>query len=160
MLRWVRLSGLFSLAVTIGCGQAFAMNGGWTPLSPDALTRLYAGKTWKWKQGAAFFAADGRFKGWSESNGKRADGIGTWDVRDDGVVCFIATWTMIGKPSPNSNPPVETCFSHQAKRGEIAQARVPGAQWYIFKHAAPRPSDEFYKLRRGDRTGLKNTPLT
>jgi hypothetical protein len=159
MSRWLGSFGAISLAVAIGCGEAaFAADKGWTPLVPDALTRLYAGKTWRWKQGAAYFAPDGRFKAWSGSKRNPTEGIGTWDVRDEGVMCFVATWTTIGKPSPNPNPPVETCFRHQAKRGMIAQAKVPGAQWYVFKHALPRQSDEFFKLRVGDHTRLKSTP--
>ena len=91
----------------------------WTSLDPSALAALYSGKTWVWKDGAAYFAPDGRFKAWSRSEGKLTEGFGTWDIRSDGGMCFTATWrTSPAKPQEAAGKPVETCFGH-ATRGNV-----------------------------------------
>jgi len=127
----------------------------WAPLDPSAVTRLYAGKTWKWKQGAAYFATDGRFKAWSRSGRELTEGFGTWTVREDGVMCFTATWeTIPAKPQQGSNPPLESCFGHQARGNAIAQMKLPSGQWYLFRRSPPRKTDEFFKLLPGDHTRL------
>jgi hypothetical protein len=125
----------------------------WAPIDLAALTCLYAGKTWLSKNGAAYFAPDGRFKAWSRSNQELSEGFGTWDVRPDGVMCFDAAWrTISSKPQPVSVPKVETCFSHQARGRAIAQMKLPEGAWYFFRRPKPRKTDEAFKLRPGDRT--------
>ena len=125
----------------------------WAPLDPAALTSLYAGKTWKWKQGAGYFAPDGRFKAWSRSGPKLTQGVGTWTVRGDGLMCFTATWrTNSAEAQQGASPPVDTCFSHEARGNAIAQMRQPNGPWYFFRNSPPRKTDEFFKLRRGDHT--------
>src|SRR5260370_18305418 len=155
--------GACALVVTIGCRDEGALAAGaatasknWVPLDPAALTRLYAAKTWLWKNGAAYFAPDGGFKAWSRSKQELSEGFGTWEVRPDGVMCFAASWrTISSKPQPDSAPKVETCFSHQAKGRAIAQMKLPDGIWYFFRRPKPRKTDEVFKLRPGDHTRLE-----
>ena len=146
--------------VSIAMFLLFAQNGmaasaraklDWAPLDPTYLKSMYANKTWIWKSGAGYFGADGQFKAWSRSNGVVTRASGTWDVRDDGMMCFSASWSVGSAPSSEA-PIAETCFSHSAKGRKIAQMREPDGKWYIFKHARTQKKDEFLKLRPGDRT--------
>ena len=62
------LTGACALVLAIGCAEgavAATASKQWTPLGGAEVIDLYAGKTWKWKNGAAYFAPDGRFKAWS-----------------------------------------------------------------------------------------------
>ena len=150
-----------AIAVAIVCADEGALakdaaaSKRWTPLDPSALTALYAGKTWKWKEGAAYFSPDGRFKAWSRSGGKLTQGFGTWSIRSDGGMCFTANWeTIPAKPQQGAGKPVETCFAHQARGNAIAQMKLPNGPWYFFRRSPPRKTDEFFKLQTGDRTRL------
>ena len=161
LARWRASMGGLALTVAMGCsgeeasGGTAAASKHWAPLAPSAVSRLYAGKTWKWKDGAAYFAADGRFKAWSRSGRELTEGLGTWTVREDGVMCFTATWATIpARPQQGSNPEVETCFSHQARGNAIAQMKWPDGPWYFFRRSPPRKTDELFKLRAGDHTRL------
>lgn len=155
-MRFLRAAG-----VSIATFLFFAQNGmaaagqaklAWAPLDPTYLQSMYANKTWVWKSGAGYFGADGHFKAWSRSKGVVTRGSGTWDVRDDGMMCFSASWSVGSDATPAIETPlVETCFSHSAKGRAIAQMREPDGKWYIFKHARTRRQDEFLKLRPGDR---------
>lgn len=130
---------------------------GWAPLSPAALEALYAGKTWRWKRGAAYFSPDGRFKAWSREGGKMTEGRGSWDVREGGLMCFTATWeTASTQAGQAPSRPVETCFGHEARSRAIAQMRLPKDPWYFFRHAPPRKTDEIFKLQAGDRTHIRS----
>ena len=125
----------------------------WAPLDPSALMALYSGKTWLWKDGAAYFAPDGRFKAWSRAGGKLTEGFGTWDIRSDGGMCFTATWGAVAAKSVQAaGKPVETCFAHAARGTAIAQMKLPNGPWYSFRRSPPRRTDEFFKLVPGDRT--------
>ena len=129
----------------------------WSPLGLSAVNALYAGKTWRWKQGAAFFSPDGHFKAWSRAGGKLADGRGAWDLRGDGVMCFTATWENVPDTAGHGpSQPAETCFDHEARGSAIAQRKLPDGRWYFFKHAPPQKTDEFFKLETGDRTRLSS----
>ena len=57
----------------------------------------------------------------------------------------VAKWT--GK---SGSAPATTCFSHRTKGGAIYQKREPSGDWYLFKHARTRSSDEYAKFRSGD----------
>ncbi len=154
------IGGLVLLVATGCCGEetlakARTAANNWTPLDPSTLTALYAGKTWKWKEGAAYFASDGRFKAWSRSGGKLTEGFGTWSIRSDGGMCFTANWeTIPAKPEQGAGKPVETCFAHQARGSAIAQMKLPNGPWYFFRRSPRRKTDEFFKLVPGDHTGL------
>lgn len=127
----------------------------WTPLDPPALDALYAGKTWQWKRGAAYFSPDGRFMAWSREGGKKTEGRGAWDLRGDGVMCFTATWAPIpAQAGQGPSPPVETCFGHEKRGSAIAQMKLPNGPWYFFRRSPPGKTDEVFKLRKGDRTHL------
>jgi hypothetical protein len=150
-----------ALALAAACicqGTAASVAGPirWAPLQAAELTALYSGKTWQWKDGAAYFAPDGRFKAWSRAKGKLTEGFGIWEARPDGVMCFDASWQTV---SPNAQqtptPKVETCFSHGVSGNAIAQRKLPDGAWYYFRHTRPTKSDEFFKLRAGDHTRLE-----
>jgi len=156
MARNVISIGSCALALAIVCGgqsSAIAAARQWAPVDGAALAQLYAGKTWRWKNGAAYFAPDGGFKAWSRSKRELTEGFGTWKVRDDGVMCFNASWgTVPTKPGEASSPKVDTCFEHQARGNALAQMKLPDGVWYFFRHGKPRKTDEVFKLRPGDHT--------
>jgi len=102
-----------------------------TPLTSAELVRLYECRTWLWSAGAGYFSPKKRaFTAWSAENGK---------------LCFRAKWT--GK---SGSAPATTCFSHRTKGGAVYQKREPSGDWYLFKHARTRSSDEYAKFRSGD----------
>ena len=152
-----------ALALAVGCGSQSVLAAvstvnasGWAPIESWTLMRLYSGKTWKWKDGAAYFGPDGSFKAWSRSNHQRYEALGTWEVRADGVMCFMAPWRAV-PPKPDAAPPpnVETCFWHKVKGNAVAQRKLPDGMWYVFRHAEPRKTDEVFKLQRGDHIRLQ-----
>jgi Protein of unknown function (DUF995) len=152
-----------ALILVIGCSSQSVLaavpaagSRTWTPIESWALLKLYSGKTWKWKDGEAYFAPDGSFKAWSSSNHQRYEALGNWEVRADGVMCFIAPWQAVpSKPDATPSPKVESCFWHQVKGNAIAQRKLPDGIWYFFRHAEPRKTDEVFKLQRGDRARLR-----
>jgi hypothetical protein len=123
-------------------GQSLA---GWRPAQLEALAKIYAGRTWIWRDGGAYFAADGNFTALSGGMGRSTIARGTWQVRPEGKLCFTANWG----PKPD-DAPKETCFSHLAKGGTILQLKEPDGRWFVFKHAQPRDDDEVHKLVLGD----------
>jgi Protein of unknown function (DUF995) len=162
VFKWMSVRAC-ALVLAIGCLSQSALAAAvpeagrrsWTPIESWTLLKLYSGKTWKWKDGAAYFAPDGSFKAWSSSNHRRYEASGTWEVRADGVMCFIAPWRAVPpRPDEAPSPTVETCFWHQVHGNAIAQRKLPDGMWYLFRHAAPEKTDEVFKLRRGDRTRL------
>jgi Protein of unknown function (DUF995) len=156
MSRLTIFTGTCALVVAIGwCGGAGAgvASKQWAPLDGVSIIDLYAGKTWIWKNGAAYFAPDGRFKARSRSKNQLTEGLGTWEAGDNGVMCFDAAWRPVpSKGEEASAPAVKTCFEHLGLRGAIAQRKLPDGIWYFFRHAKPRKTGEVFKLRRGDHT--------
>jgi hypothetical protein len=122
----------------------------WAPLTTEYVESMYSNKTWMWKNGAGYFGADHHFKAWTRSKGVVTRADGTWDVRDEGMMCFSARWGA-SVDLLSEAPVKETCFSHSAKGRKIAQMSEPDGKWYIFKHARTRKRDEFLKLRPGER---------
>lgn len=121
------------------------------PLADAILGQIYAGKTWFWKDGAAYFAGGGQFKAWSRTNSALNKASGTWYLRGSGVICFSAAWR-----TPNEDPasvtPVETCLRHAVHDGDIMQMKEPNGEWYVFKHRVGQRGDEINKFAPGDHT--------
>ncbi len=118
------------------------------PMSAKALEALYAGKTWKWKDGAGYFSADGhQFTGWQQTSPSwYYYGRGRWTTSNSGKLCMQALWyyrTGYGK-----NP---SCILHREKDGVIYQKPALGGEWYVFRHNPVRPDDEIHRLLPGDR---------
>lgn len=117
-----------------------------SPLSAEALEALYAGRTWKWKDGGGFFSADRhRFIAWSQKGRAWSYGQGRWYATNRGKLCLQAYWR-----SKMSDGGDTTCFVHRQKDGVIYQKRSLGGDWYIFRHRSLRSTDEAAKLIRGD----------
>ena len=154
-MRFCRTAGISIAAFLFFAQTGIAVSANarlaWVPLDPIYVQSMYSNKTWVWKNGAGYFGADHHFKAWSRARGVVTWGSGSWDVRDDGMMCFSASWSAGSAPSSEA-PIKETCFSHSAKDHKIAQMREPDGKWYIFKHAKTRRGDEFLNLRPGDRT--------
>ena len=118
-------------------------------LTSGEVYQLYANRSWTWKEGAGYFAAKKRtFTAWSREGGKSSYAQGRWFITERGKLCFRAEWH-----AADGSAPATTCFSHRVKKGVIYQRREPDGEWYVFKHARARTSDEFAKLRRGDHVG-------
>jgi uncharacterized protein DUF995 len=136
-----------------------------SPMSTDALEKLYAGRTWQWgKNGAGFFSAKKNTQGLSggkrfiaETRHGRARGYGQgdWYVTRGGKLCMRALWS--DKNSGNNG--AITCFLHREKDGVIYQKRNLGGQWYVFRHNPVRKNDEARKLVKGDRVSKEVSQL-
>lgn len=121
------------------------------PLTTDELFRLYANRSWLWKDGAGYFPSkQRRFVAATGSSSKSSYGIGTWFLPGPGKLCFRASWY-----AKNGVAPALTCFSHRKKDGVVYQKREPDGEWYAFRNAPTRTSDEYRKLRPGDYVSTK-----
>lgn len=128
-----------------------------SPMKADALVRLYAGRTWKWKTGGGFFFADAskgwfvpadwkQFAAWSRQGHKWSYGEGSWYATNGGKLCLHALWT-----DEKWRSTARTCFLHREKNGVIYQKRSIGGRWYVFSHNPAQANDEVSKLLEGDR---------
>ncbi|NEI73549.1 DUF995 domain-containing protein [Rhizobium lusitanum] len=116
------------------------------PMSAAALKKLYAGRSWIWKDGAGFFSRHhGRFTAWSHTGAQRSYARGTWYATDRGKLCMSAIWYSRKSAAPNVS-----CFLHRQRSGIIYQKRASGGKWYIFRHNPIKHDDEVLKLRPGD----------
>lgn len=121
------------------------------PLTAFELYQLYGNKTWDWGNGGGRFNETGRkFLGWSSDKGQTYFAEGSWSVDDLGQMCMRATWTDDSISKRNS-----TCFGHRKVGNVIYQRRQPSGKWYIFRHGAPKPGDEFLKLVPADTVSTK-----
>ena len=112
----------------------------------SSINSLYAGKSWIWSDGAAYFSPDRKFVAWSGSGKNMAYVQGTWWVSPTGWVCFQGLWHANGPSGRNS-----TCFSHRMGPEQVMyQRKEPGGDWYVFKHTQPMAGDEYAKFKNGD----------
>lgn len=115
-------------------------------MTATELHALYAGKSWRWPDGAGLMEAENRrFSAIAGSGEKSSWAVGRWTVTDAGRLCFVADWH-----SRSGVFPARTCFRHVIDNGTIYQRKEPAGGWYIFKHAQARADDEFTKLVRQD----------
>lgn len=120
-----------------------------SPMSAQAVEAIYAGKTWKWKDGGGFFsAADHAFSAWSQKGKAWSFGEGRWYATDGGKLCMQAYWRDRSGGVGNT-----TCFLHREKAGVIYQKRSIGDKWYVFQSNPSQQTDEARKLVRGDLVG-------
>ena len=138
-------------AIGAAAAPAHTVEAGTKSLSSGEVYQLYANRSWIWKEGAGYFAAKKRtFTAWSREGDKPSYAQGRWFITEPGKLCFRADWH-----AADGSAPATTCFSHSEKKGLIYQRREPDGEWYVFKHARARTSDEFAKLRRGDHVGTR-----
>lgn len=149
----MRTSTLALAAIAISLTSSLAASAGAAPrpaavtaLRPNDLYTLYAGKTWVWSDGAAYFSPDRRFVAWSGSGKDASYGEGEWRVTPFGRVCFSAIWHGTGPSGRNI-----TCFGHRMTGEQVIyQQKEPGGEWYVFKHTQPAAGDEYAKFKAGD----------
>lgn len=115
------------------------------PMSAPDVYQIYAGRTWTWPDGAAFFARDRKFVAWSGTGDTSSYAEGRWLLTDRGRLCWEADWHGAGWTMHDS-----TCFSHRVVDETIYQRKDPNGAWYIFRHSPSAADDEFAKLGRGD----------
>lgn len=114
---------------------------------------LYRDKSWQWTDGAGRMDTDGRrFTAISGSGRAASWAEGQWVITDRGRMCLDADWH-----SSTGVFPDRTCFDHRLDGQTIYQRRLPGGDWYVFKHTPAESDDEFTKLVRKDliSAGLK-----
>ena len=117
-----------------------------SPTSAQTLEAIYAGRTWKWKDGGGFFSADGhKFSAWSRKGKAWSYAEGLWYATDAGKLCMQARWRDVSGAVPNT-----TCFLHRENAGVIYQKRSIGGEWYVFQSHPSQSTDEARKLVRGD----------
>jgi len=122
-----------------------------TPLTTDELFRLYANRSWLWKDGAGYFRSkQRRFIAATGRGRKSTYGDGTWFLTSPGKLCFRATWY-----AKSGSATALTCFSHREKNGVVYQKREPHGEWYVFRNRPTRANDEYRKLHPGDYVSSK-----
>jgi hypothetical protein len=120
------------------------------PMSPAAVVKLYAGRTWLWSDGAGYFEPNQRFLAWSGKGKNRSYINGRWFATQRGEICFQGVWHSAGGGAQNL-----TCFDHRKSADGIYQRKTPVGAWYVFRHSPPVPADEANKLAAGDRVSSK-----
>jgi UDPglucose 6-dehydrogenase len=139
------LVALLSGACVVGAVQTNAAPAGERVLTKKEVVDLYESKSWFWDTGVAFFAPKGRFNAFSGKGKERSTVTGSWEVLEDGRLCFGGVWT-----AKTWRKFARTCFAHKIKDGHIYQRRLPSGQWYIFRHEPGQEGDQ--KLVAGDQT--------
>lgn len=120
-------------------------------LNAGELHALFAGKSWKWQDGAGLMQDKGRiFKAWSGSGDTEAVATGRWSVADSGLFCLKADWKNSSGVYPDT-----TCFRHKMSGRIIYQKREPDGPWYVFRHSPSRPSDEASRIVADDLVSSK-----
>lgn len=137
---WIVMLGVLALSFA-GPTDAFAKA---KPLSIGELQTLYAGKTWFWGDGQAYFAPNGKFYAHSGKGSSASYVEGGWGAYKNGKICFSGTWRSAAGNGFNSS-----CFFHQGDGKTISQ-KNPIGDWYVFKHAKPKKGEEYSKLVKGD----------
>jgi hypothetical protein len=120
-------------------------------LSPAEIRQMYSGRTWMWSEGGGYFDPSGSFHAAVGDSATTAFlARGTWSAGAQGELCFSALWNgQIGKNDER------TCFYHKAEGGKILQRKGQTGEWYAFRNAPGRASDEYNKLVQGNRIGTK-----
>ncbi|MEO5759601.1 MAG: DUF995 domain-containing protein [Mesorhizobium sp.] len=117
------------------------------PLSAFEILLLYADRTWLWKDGAAYFAKDGRqLRAWTGGEGASI-GEGNWVVRDDGKLCMDAYWT-----ARTGSAKARTCYSLHKSLDTTYQRKDPDGLWYVFKAPNEKSTQEYANFKFGDNT--------
>ena len=93
-----------TVARSADCGNT-TMPEGATPLTGAELTKIFAGKTWIWKDGGSYWGPGGKFLALSRDH--KSVGKGTWTASDDGKVCYDAMWN-----GPGGNNPYGQCWQN------------------------------------------------
>lgn len=96
-------------------------------MAPREVARIYAGKTWKWEDGHAYFGSGGELTALS---GRNAIGEGAWSAKGQGHLCINATW----KSPDYGDVRKERCWLHaKDETGVIWQTPVDDVrQWSRF----------------------------
>ncbi|RUT34821.1 DUF995 domain-containing protein [Arsenicitalea aurantiaca] len=112
------------------------------PMNAGELYELYAGKTWRWGDGGAYFAADRTFTAIATEDGTPSIAEGRWRITDTGRMCLEATWRFKGGASP-----AVTCFQHRSGGRAVFQLAEPGGNWSVMMDGRP---SQYPPLVRGD----------
>jgi hypothetical protein len=116
------------------------------PLTAEELFQLYHSRSWLWSDGAGYFSnKQRRFTAWTGKGGKASYADGRWFIAGPGKLCFKAKWH-----AKDGAASALTCFSHRKKNGIVFQKREPDGEWYAFKNAPAKASDEYGKMRLGN----------
>lgn len=87
-------------------------------MDPQALARLFAGKTWMWEDGHAYFGSGGVL---TAVSGKNSIGEGKWYAKPKGHLCINAVWKGAGFGDVQN----ERCWLHaKDANGKIWQTPV------------------------------------
>ena len=139
------LIAVLSAACVIGTAQVIGAPAGERALTKKEVVELYESKSWLWETGVAFFAPKGQFSAFAGESKDRSTVSGSWEVLDDGRLCFEGVWT-----AKSGRKFARTCFAHKIKDGHIYQRRLPRGEWYVFRHDPEKEGDQ--KLVAGDQT--------
>ena len=113
-------------------------------LTKSELRALFSGRTWYWKDGAAYFRSNRMFEAWVKGGAETTYGEGSWTVDDDGQLCIRAIWHSLSEDTK-----AFTCYVHRINKA-IYQRELPRGSWYLFSHIPVQPGDEASKLEQGD----------
>jgi len=114
-------------------------------VAPRDVGALFAGKSWIWKDGAAYFQAGPRRFMATVGGDKVSTGEGRWTVSKTGVLCLVGRWGTKGHSAP-----ARTCFDHRQVGKALYQRKLPDGAWYVLRSDPPAAGDEINKIREGN----------
>ncbi len=116
-------------------------------LSIDDLFRIYANKTWVWKDGGAYFKSSGRrfVAVTRKESGLTSYAEGVWILMDGGRMCMRGRWIGTGGSADDF-----TCFEHKTANGLVYQRETPDGKWYVFSRWPALGGHEYSKFDPGD----------
>jgi hypothetical protein len=132
-------------ACALGAAQVIGAPASERTPTKKEVVEIYEGKSWFWESGVAFFAPKGQFNAFAGEGKDRSTVSGSWEVLDDGRLCFSGVWT-----AKSWRKFARTCFAHKIKDGQVLQRRLPKGEWYVFRHDPGKEGDQ--KLVVGDQT--------
>ncbi|MER9998552.1 DUF995 domain-containing protein [Mesorhizobium sp. M0051] len=120
--------------------------------TPYELQLMYAGRTWVWKNGAAYFAqGDRHLKAWTSGQDTASVAEGRWLVTSGGKMCMELAW----RSKSYAGKQHRTCYSHRIQGGNVEKRKDPDGEWYSFKRSPEDISDEHRKFETGDTKGAQ-----
>lgn len=146
-----KLLAVASLALVSATGVAYSQQSvpqNAEPLSASELKELYSDRTWRWDDGAGYFAPEGEFHAITDGQDGHDYTIGTWNTAAQGRLCFKGKWN-----SMDDSGEVTTCFSHVQADGTVYQRAEPDGEWTVFR--SPDEAGEYARFAQGDWVTVK-----
>lgn len=126
-------------------------NDGPAPLTAWEVVSLFAGNTWKWGDGGAYFRDKPRhFIAYVASDGTKSIASGIWTVSDAGVLCLTGIWR-----SANWSKKSQSCYGHTRDGDSVVQTKEPDGKPYVLYSRTSASGNNPSQLVTGDKIRAK-----